>query len=112
MQTSQNPAKVLRVQAIALSVVVVKRTTTVDARVTITDVNGVPVSGVTITGAWSGGATGTATGTTDASGVALIKSKALRKSGTVTFTVSGASKTSFVYDASKNVVSSASIAAA
>jgi len=61
------------------------------------------LSGVTVTGSWSGGYTGTGSCTTGATGLCQIKTGSVSKKNTsVTFAVSGAAKTSYVYQAAGN----------
>jgi serralysin len=75
------------------------------ATVTVRRPDGQPVSGVTVTGKWTGSVKGSVTGTTDGAGNAVMTSKSLRRGGTVTFEVTALAKTGYTYDASRNVVS-------
>lgn len=52
----------------------------------ITDQNGQPVSGISVSGNWSGVISGTSTAITGSDGTVVLRSKTIRKSGTVTFT--------------------------
>ncbi|MBI4202755.1 MAG: PKD domain-containing protein, partial [Chloroflexi bacterium] len=82
-----------------------------EVTVVVVDASGAPVSGVTVSGQWSGGVSGTSSATTNASGVAVLKSPVLRRppSGTVfTFTVTNLQKSGFSYDAGADVKKSAS----
>ncbi len=81
------------------------------AQITVRDKDGNPVSGATVTGAWSGVVSGTGTATTNTSGVAAIRSKRVKApAGSVfTFSVTGASLSGYSYDPSLNVETSDSI---
>jgi hypothetical protein len=80
------------------------RSTQVIARVTVVDGLGAPAPGVTVLGAWSGIITGgDGSRVTDASGVAVFYSARSRATGTVTFCVTGASRSGAAYDASANL---------
>ena len=118
------PAKtVLRVKAISLA-----RSATLPlqgiATVTVSDVNGIIMPNVTVSGTWSGYFTGSITGVTNSAGVATLASNPLAKktpkSGTATFKITslvltprktGAgtaakarviSPNDYIYDATKN----------
>jgi beta-glucanase (GH16 family) len=68
------------------------------ATVTVTDGNGNPISGVAVTGAWSGLINvGVTQQTTDPNGVAVLNSGKVRQSGTITFCVSNLVKTGYSY---------------
>jgi hypothetical protein len=77
-----------------------------NATVTITVHNAshAPVSGITVTGSWSGGTTGTATCTTNASGQCSVTSANMSsKKASVTFTVTNLSGGSgYTYNSSSN----------
>ena len=75
------------------------------ARVTLTvlDANNQPVPGAVVSGAWSGLVSGNGSATTNASGQAVIDSPRAKKSGNVTFTVSGVTKSGFTYNAATSV---------
>jgi subtilisin len=79
------------------------------AKVRITDLSGASVSGASVTGAWTGVVTGSVTATTDANGYATLASKKSKRSGTLTFTVKGLSKTGCVYSSGDNKVTVASV---
>lgn len=76
----------------------------------ILDGDGLPVSGVTATIAWSGGRSGTGTGTTDANGrVDILFSDRKRcKAPYVDYvcTIQNLSKAGYTYDSGANVVNS------
>jgi beta-glucanase (GH16 family) len=70
------------------------------ATVTVTDPSGARVSGVTVTGAWSGLINvGVTERVTDANGVAVLQSGRVRGSGTIRFSVSNLQKTGYFYRA-------------
>lgn len=67
----------------------------VTATVLIQDSRGNPVSGASVSGAWSGVYSGSASGSTDANGKAIFRTGWMRKRGSVTFAVSKASKSGY-----------------
>jgi hypothetical protein len=69
--------------------------------ITIHDASENPVANATVSGDWSNG--GSANCTTDANGQCTVSQSGIRKNvGTVNFTVSGVSHTSYTYDATAN----------
>jgi PKD repeat protein len=68
---------------------------------------GARLSGVTVTGTWSGAASGSGSALTDTSGIATISSARFKQGATATFTVTGLSKAGYVYDPQGNVVTKA-----
>ena len=71
--------------------------------VAVHDGNHVLLSGVTVSGTWSGGYSGTGACTTGSNGLCQVKTGTIsKKNASVTFTVSGAAKTSYVYQAADN----------
>ncbi len=104
-----NPAKVLRVTSISLTSTRVSGRTVVKATVKVTDLNGLGVSGVTVKGTWSGVIAGTTSRATTTGGTVLLTSSAFTKTGVVTFSITGLTKSGYTYDATKNLVTSASI---
>lgn len=81
------------------------------AAVKVVDANGLPLSGVAVSGRWSGLVAGTATLTTGSNGIASFTSANTRAStGTFTFTVTGVSRTNANYVPTANVETSDSIA--
>jgi len=104
-----DPAKVLHVQSIVISTVTSRSGTAARAAVTIWDSASRPVAGILVTGRWSGITTGTSSGTTNNSGIATLNSKATKKSGTFTFTVTGVSGSGYTYDPGQNVETADSI---
>ncbi|HEY6168907.1 MAG TPA: PKD domain-containing protein, partial [Verrucomicrobiae bacterium] len=104
-----NPANVVFVSNISMSLVTLPSGTSGRAVVTITDSAGNVRPGASVTGSWSGLASGTSTGTTDAAGNVSFTSKKTRKSGAFTFTVTGVGASGYTYDASRNVETSDSV---
>ena len=74
------------------------------ATVTITSAGGTAISGAAVTGTWSGLVRGNSTGRTGANGTVAFTSKTSRKTGALTFTVTGVTPpdSSSTYDASQN----------
>jgi PKD repeat protein len=82
------------------------------ATVTITahDQTGAPVAGVTVTGTWSGGYSGSASCTTGTTGACPVTSAWLaNRTSSVTYTVGSLSKDGYDYDASANVATSITV---
>ncbi|HEY3215211.1 MAG TPA: PKD domain-containing protein [Candidatus Eisenbacteria bacterium] len=76
-----------------------------DARVTIVDETGAPVSAATVSGVFNAPNSRTRTGTTDATGVAVVSSaKTKTPPADWCFTVTDVAKTGEVYDPGQNVV--------
>ena len=71
--------------------------------ITVHDDNDNPVSGVTVSGAWSAGASGTSSCITNASGQCSVSKTGIRNTVlSVTFTVTNASHSSLSYQAAAN----------
>lgn len=100
----------VRVQSIVMTVTHQPSGDIARATVRITDSAGNPVSGAAVTGSFSGAVSGSATGTTDVNGNAVLSSRRSKKNGTVTFTVTGVTKTGASYDATQNLQTSATTA--
>ena len=110
ISVGQAPTKEVFVSSINLRVVTSGRNKQVIAEVTLKDGSGAAVSGAMVTGRWSGLISGNASGTTNSSGVASLRSKTINKGGTVTFTVTGVTPPSgYAYDRSQNEMESVSI---
>jgi len=76
--------------------------------ITVLDQNNTAVSGVVVTGSWSGAKTGTVTCTTGTTGTCSVT--ASNMTGTsVTYTVTNLAKTGYTYNASANVVTSITV---
>jgi len=79
------------------------------ATITILDASDKPVSGVTVTGQWSGSATDTDSGTTNANGQVTFTSNQVRKSSsplTFTLTVTNVALNGWTYNPTLNVENS------
>jgi hypothetical protein len=68
------------------------------------DANNVAISGVSVTGAWSGAKTGAATCTTAVSGTCNVVASNMSK-GAVTFTTTNLVKTGYVYNGGRKAIS-------
>jgi subtilisin len=78
------------------------KTWTAIVTITVHDNLGTPVAGATVVGSWSGGVTGTVSGTTDINGMCTVKkAKIAKTTAGVTFTVTGVTG-SLPYDAIVN----------
>jgi hypothetical protein len=73
-------------------------------RITVVNAAGTPVSGATVTGGWSAGATGPSSAVTNASGVATVQVSSLSRSLTrsVRFSVAGIAHPALSYNAARN----------
>ncbi len=114
---------VLRVKAISLALSTTPPLKAI-ATVTVSDINGIIIPNVTVSGTWSGYFTGSTTGITNSAGVTTLPSNPLAanspKSGTATFQITslvlnppktGAAATAsvispdnYIYDAAKNAL--------
>lgn len=106
------PPKALHISSIAMALKIARTGTAATATVTIVDANGVRVSGVTVSGHWSGATSDTDTATTRKAGTVTVTSNRLKQapSGTTfTFTVDNVSASGWTYDPSANVITSNSI---
>ncbi|MCC7376889.1 MAG: PKD domain-containing protein [Verrucomicrobiales bacterium] len=99
----------IRVESIALTSQRNSAGTSVTSRVRVTNLDGLPVAGVSVTGQWSGVLAGASTATTDANGYASMTSKRNKKTGSLSFAVTGLAKSGCSYDPTRNLVSTASI---
>ena len=70
--------------------------------VTVVNASNQPVSGATVSGQFSGFYAGGASGTTNASGVAVLQSAPKKGTGTVSFCVNGISGTNITYNSGAN----------
>jgi PKD repeat protein len=102
------PAATMRVEAIDITFRNVRGGAQALAAVRVTDADGMPIEGATVTGSWSGLARGSTDAATDSNGVATLASKKVRKPGTITISVTNVAKSGATYDASLNLLSSAS----
>lgn len=97
------------VQAIGMAIVTQGKRDKAVASITIMGDDGNPVAGATVSVTWSGVVSGSASGTTDANGVAEIDSAKTRSTGTFTVTVTDVALAGSTYVPSMNVVDTASI---
>ena len=80
-----------------------------DVQITVVDDLGDPVSGATVSGSWSGDASGTGSCVTNGSGICSVSSGGMKaQSGSATFTVTGIAG-ALAYDDSQNVQSAITI---
>ncbi|MEQ1898550.1 MAG: PKD domain-containing protein [Vicinamibacterales bacterium] len=96
---TQNPALTLRVSSITMQLVTSGSGTAARATVTVVDGAGSVVQGATVTGNWTGLVKSTSTATTGTNGQAVLNSRASRKKGTFTITITGVSRTGYTYNA-------------
>ena len=106
------PANYTRVAALSGSGNWVTSTTwKATVTITVTDASGSAVANATVTGAFSGGTSGTFSCTTDATGRCSVSSAAIKKtSKTATFTVSSITHAMLLYEASANLATSITVA--
>jgi serralysin len=107
---SQNPALVMHVGNIAMTLVTSNAGTSARATVRIVNASNQPIAGATVTGNWTGLAKSTSTAATDANGYAVLTSRASKKKGTFTITITGVTRSGYTYNASANVETTKSIA--
>lgn len=96
------PKRVIYVEDIGMSVETVPGGEIARAFVTVVDDDGMTVPGIQVTGSWSGLVTGTSQSVAGNDGVAVLDSKKFRKTGTITFTVTGLSGDGYLYDPGLN----------
>jgi hypothetical protein len=70
--------------------------------VTVVDQNGSPVPGATVSGAWSGSASGTSTGVTGNDGIVTLGSNIIKTGNTATFTVADITHATLPYRSTDN----------
>ena len=100
---------VVYVSAISMSLNRTTRGYQASAVVTVKDQNGAVKPRATVTGTWSGLATGTGSAITNSKGLASFNSPRINSRGTFTFTVTGITLSGSKYDATRNLKTSASI---
>lgn len=110
IQVQAAPSKPIRVDSINLVVVRAPAGKYGQATVRITDLSGAAIAGASVSGAWTGVATGSSTVTTDGNGYATLVSRKSKRSGSITFTVNSVIKTGCSYNPSDNRVTLASTA--
>jgi beta-glucanase (GH16 family) len=100
------PASTLRVASLTMGTALNGPNWQAVATVKVTDGDGVPMSGVSVSGAWSGLINvGVNSATTDSNGLAVLNSGRAKGSGTITFCVTNLSKTGYTYIAAQNCAS-------
>ncbi len=100
------PAIDIFVGSIAMSTTIANRSASGRAVITVRDANGAVRPNVTVTARWSGLASDTETGTTNASGQIVFNSDVSKKRGTFTITVTNLAANGYTYNASRNVETS------
>lgn len=107
------PPQTVLVKSIALTKKLSKGKYTASAVVTVVDQTGKSIGGVTVNGVFSGAVSGTRSGTTATSGKSLGKvtltSPTFTANSSVTFTITGLSRSGYTYSAANNVVTSVTI---
>lgn len=104
-------AQAVTIKVSSLAMTIAKSGSRRNARtvVTVTDQNGAPVNGVTVTGTYSGVVSGSVSGTTGTNGqVTLSSTKTTSASGTFTFTINSLVKTGTTYSAAGNLATTVS----
>lgn len=104
--TEASPTPVIHIQRIDLAVVPAGKNVKATATVRIVDQAGLPFSGATVSGGWdfNGNPIGTASGVSDANGMAVISSAPVKaSSGTFAFTVTNVTASGADYDSSTSV---------
>lgn len=95
--TTQSPPSI-HVGDLDGSRILAKKNWSATVTITVHDGNHTPISGVTVSGSWSNGATGTASCTTDTSGVCLVTKNNMKLSvSRVTFSITNLVKTGYTY---------------
>jgi PKD repeat protein len=111
IQVSAPPAIITSVGTLSLRIQAASNGNTAIGTVRIVNSTGQPMSGVSVTGNFSGAVSGAVTATTDANGNATLISRRFRNAGTVTLTIASVVRSGTVYDPSRNVLTSVSVAA-
>lgn len=101
---------VLYVAGISMGLTSSKQGYQASATVTVRNQNGALVSGATVTGQWSGLASGTVSRSTSRNGTTTFTSSRTRNRGTFTFNVTGITLSGYSYKPSQNVETQDSIA--
>ena len=98
------------IQRIDMALAIAKGGTSANARVFVVDETGVVVKGATVSGAWSGLVSGSASGLTGADGSVILKSPKTKKHGMFVFTITGVTvPAGYKYEAGRNLENSDSI---
>jgi len=102
------PAEVISVGALSTRVVTAgSRNFRAIAEILVVDSGGSPVSGVLVSGVFSGGVSGAASATTDSRGVAVVESPRRRGTFQATFCIQSLSAAGYVYDPGEDVATCA-----
>lgn len=99
----------MRVADIAMSVSGASRQARATAKVKIFDANGLPVTGATVAGTWSGIVSSKVSGSTATNGIVSLNSPLSKKTGTFVFTVTGVTLQGWTYKPDLNTETSDSI---
>ncbi len=100
---SQSPALVMHVGSISMAKLSSGGSYSAQARVTVLNSSNQAVPGATVTVNWTGLAKSTSAGTTDVNGQVVLTSRASRRRGTFTVTITGVSKSGSTYDSGSSV---------
>ena len=106
---NQNPALVMRVGSITMALVSSSAGTSARATVKVLNASGQPVQGATVSGNWTGLVKASGTATTDANGNAVLTSRAVKKKGTFTITITNVTRSGSTYNAGANAETTKSI---
>lgn len=109
IQATQDPSKVVFVSGMTGMLVTSSTNKYAKVVVTVVDKNLKPISGVTVTGKWSGLVTGSASGVTRSDGTVTFTSKQTKSSGTFTFTISNLTVSGYTYDKTLNAASTINV---
>ncbi len=101
VQFDQNRA--VHVEDISISLISVPGGISAQAEVTIVDLHGTPMAGVTVAGEWGGIVNASVSGITDSNGIATFISNKTKKTGIITFTVTDVLAAGYLYDANQNI---------
>ena len=99
----------IHVGNIAMTLVIKRNTVQASATVSVLNAQGTAIPGATVTGNWSGIVSGSSSGVTGSAGTVTLTSPTTKKSGTITFTVTGITLAGYVYNAAGNTETSDSI---
>jgi len=105
------PPNVTSVSGIAMSTNFASGLYSAKATITVVNpLNGSPVSGAVVKGNWTGATSTTGvTATTATNGTCVLTSATTATPGQFTFTVTGITLTGYTYDATKNIITAASV---
>lgn len=103
------PVVSIHVADITMGMTTKRSTYQAKATITVRDANGVAIPGAAVTGTWSGLVSGSSSGTTGTAGSLTLSSPTTKKTGTITFTVTGVSIAGYAYNSAANTETSDSI---